>query len=100
MPPFTKEDAVDFVTNNKGFDIESFPEEIGKRTSIIEGYQVIRETSAEEINDEVYLVSFTEHWSKGSKKGSWTRSYKVGRGSLTAKGGMGELPPYYGNFQY
>jgi hypothetical protein len=100
MSPFTKEDAVDFATKGEGTVIENFPKEIGQWTSNIEGYQVQKETSVKEIKAEVYMVSFTERWYKGAEKGSCTISYKVSRGSLTAKGSTGKMPPYYGNSQY
>jgi hypothetical protein len=72
MPPFTKEDAVKFATSGKGTAIEHFPKEIG---------------------EEIYIVTFTENWSKGTGKGSWTLSYKVDRESLTANGEKGNMPP-------
>ena len=32
----------------------------------IDGYQVKGETSVREMEDEVYMVTFTENWSKGT----------------------------------
>jgi len=81
MPPFTIDDAVKFATSGEG---------------TIDGYEVKRETSAIEIGDEVYTVTFTENWRKGTVKGSRTFSYKVERGSSTATGDNGNMPPYYG----
>jgi hypothetical protein len=95
MPPFTKEDAVKFATSGKGTAIEHFPKEIGKWEGTIDGYQVIRETNDKEIGEEIYIVIFTENWSKGTGKGSWTLSYKVDRENLTANGEKGNMPPYY-----
>ncbi|MBT2701471.1 hypothetical protein J7E79_29915 [Bacillus sp. ISL-40] len=95
MPPFTKEDAVNFATTGEGTTIEHFPKDIGKWEGIIDGYQVKRETNAKEIEEEIYIVTFTENWKKGNEKGSWTLSYKIDRGSLTANGEQGNMPPYY-----
>lgn len=95
MPPFTKEDAVHFATSGKGTVIEHFPEDIGKWEGTIEGYQVKRETNAKEIGEEIYIVAFTESWKKGNEMGTWVLSYKVERGSLTANGEQGNMPPYY-----
>ncbi|WP_163527204.1 hypothetical protein [Halobacillus ihumii] len=100
LPPFTKEDAVGFATKGEGTVIDDFPQEIGQKVSNIGGYQVIKETSIEEIKEEVYLVKFTKQWSKGQEKGSRTLSYKVSRGSLTLKGSTGGSSPYYRNPQY
>jgi len=95
MPPFTKEDAVHFATSGEGTVIEHFPKEIGKWEGTIEGYDVKRETDAQEIEEEVYIVTFTENWKKDSEMGTWELSYKVERGSLTANGEQGNIPPYY-----
>ncbi|WP_181350259.1 hypothetical protein [Thalassobacillus sp. CUG 92003] len=94
LPPFTKQDAVDNVIEDES---TVFPQEIGKRTREFEGYHVVRETEAEEIRDEVYIVRFSEHWRKGSNQGTWSTAYKVNRNSLTTKGSTGVLPPYYGS---
>lgn len=95
VPPFTKEDAVRFATSGEGTVIDHFPSEIGNWEGTIDGYQVKRETSAAEIGEEIYSVTFTESWKKGSETGTWELSYKIERGSLTASGGRGETPPYY-----
>ncbi|WP_240375656.1 hypothetical protein [Bacillus piscicola] len=95
MPPFTKEDAVHFATSGEGTVIENFPEDIGKWEGMIEGYQVTRETNVEEIGEEIYIVTFIEHWKKGHDMGTWELSYKIERGSLTANGEQGNIPPYY-----
>lgn len=95
MPPFTKENAVEFATSGEGTLEDHFPNEIGKWEGAIDGYQVKRETNAKEIGEEVYIVTFTESWSKGTREGSWALSYKVERGSLTAYDEKGIMPPYY-----
>ncbi|MFF2755875.1 hypothetical protein ACFVR1_19460 [Psychrobacillus sp. NPDC058041] len=97
LPSFTKEDAVEFETSGEGTFIEEFPKEIGKWEGDIDGYQVKRETSAKEIEDEVYLVTFTENWSKGTEKDSWTISYKVKRDGSGINDETGNMPPYYEN---
>jgi hypothetical protein len=95
MPPFTKEDAVNFATSGEGTVIEHFPKDIGKWEGTIQGYQVERETTAKEIGEEIYIVTFTENWEKGIEMGTWALSYKSERGSLTANGEQGNMPPYY-----
>lgn len=95
MPPFTKEDAVNFATSGEGTVIEHFPKEIGKWEGTIEGYQVKRETNAKEVGEEIYLVTFTETWKKDNEMGTWVLSYKVERGTLSANGEQGSIPPYY-----
>ncbi|WP_438298108.1 hypothetical protein [Sporosarcina sp. FA15] len=98
MPPFTIEDAVTFATSGEGTTIDYFPKEISAWEGTIDGYEVKRETSAIEIGDEIYTVTFTENWRKGTVKGSWTFSYKVERGSSTATRDKGNMPPYYGKY--
>lgn len=98
-PPFTKEDAVDNATSSKGTIIDKFPEDIGKREGTIGEYQVIRETSAEEVGKEIYIVTFTEIWKKGNEKGTWTLSYKVDRQSSTLYSKKGDIP-FYNMTQY
>jgi hypothetical protein len=95
MPPFTKEDAVKYATSNQGLGIEHFPKEIGKWKGTINGYQVKRETIAKEVEKEVYLVSFKESWKKGAIDGYYIFSYKIERGSLSAQGSNGTIPPYF-----
>jgi len=95
IPPFTKEDAVQFVTSGEGTAIEYFPNDIGKWEGTVDGYRVKRETNAKEIEKEVYLVTFTETWGKGTRDRSWVLSYKVNRGSSSAYGEKGIMPPYY-----
>jgi hypothetical protein len=79
QPPFTAEDAVEFVTSGKGTIIEEFPKEVG----IITVGNATRETSVEEIGNEVYIVTFTETWKDEDAGGPWSISYKVERGSST-----------------
>ncbi|MGM9986257.1 MAG: hypothetical protein ACI35O_03410 [Bacillaceae bacterium] len=95
MPPFTKEDAVEFATSGNGTTMDHFPKELGKSEIMIKGYQITRETSVKEIKKEVYVVTFTENWKKGNEEGFWSLSYTVERGSLTANGQNGNPPPYY-----
>lgn len=78
-PPFTAEDAIEFVTSGKGTIIDKFPKEEG----IITVGDATRETSVEEIGDEVYIVTFTETWKHEDAGGPWSISYKVERGSST-----------------
>ncbi|GAA5416802.1 hypothetical protein Pryu01_01841 [Paraliobacillus ryukyuensis] len=94
-PPFTKQDAVQSVTDSRGTVIERFPEEIGRWEGDVEGYQVTRETDVKEISNEVYMVTLVESWKEGNDKGMSTWSYRVNRRSLVNKGREGEIPPYY-----
>lgn len=95
MPPFTIEDAVDYATSGEGSIIDEFPNNIGKWEGAIGDYQVIRETSAEEIGKEIYIVTFTENWKKENEKGTWTLAYKVDRQGLTLYyNKQGNIPPY------
>jgi hypothetical protein len=79
QPPFTAENAVDFVTSGKGTIIDKFPKEEG----VITVGNATRETSVDEIGDEVYIVTFTETWIDEDAGGPWSISYKVERGSST-----------------
>lgn len=97
MPPFTKEKAVAFATSGDGTTTDNFPKKTGKWEGTIDGYQVTRERSVRKIEKEVYLVTFTEHWKKGTVKGYWIFSYQVERGALSASGEKGKMPPYYEN---
>ena len=95
-PPFTKEDAVEFATSGEGTVIDEFPDTIGKWEGAIGDYHVIRETSAEKMGKEVYLVTFTENWKKRDEKGTWTLSYKVKRQSSPLYSQEGYIPYYEG----
>jgi hypothetical protein len=78
-PPFTAEDAIEFVTSGEGTIIDKFPKDEG----VITVGNATRETSVEEIRDEVYIVTFTETWKDDDTGGPWFISYKVERGSST-----------------
>jgi hypothetical protein len=78
-PPFTAENAIDFVTSGEGTIIDKFPKEEG----VITVGNATRETSVEEIGDEVYIVTFTETGKDDDTGGPWFISYKVERGSST-----------------
>ncbi|WP_175987326.1 hypothetical protein [Bacillus sp. Marseille-Q1617] len=95
MPPFTKEDAVEFATSGRGTSIEHFPDEIGTWAGSVNGYRVKRETLVKETRSETYIVTFKEDWDSGTDKGTYSISYKVKRGSSTLSGQTGEMPPYY-----
>ncbi len=94
LPPFTKEDAVNFATSGKGTVTDLFPKEIAKKVDNISGYTVSRETKVEESERGVYIVTFVESWSSEEDSGEWYASYKVKRGQLSAYGGGGTEPPY------
>lgn len=94
MPPFTEEAAVNYATSGEGSVTDEFPDHIGQWEGTIGHYQVVRETSAEEIGKESYIVTFNEYWKKGSESGTWTLSYKVDRQSLTLYSSQGNIPSY------
>ncbi|MGY0694490.1 hypothetical protein ACW2QC_17200 [Virgibacillus sp. FSP13] len=94
MPPFTKEDAVEFATSGQGTVIDRFPEKIGKLKEKIDGYNIERETTAKKVGDEKYIVTFTETWKKENDIGSRYYSYEVERNSMTAHQIEGKEPPY------
>ncbi|QUG40382.1 hypothetical protein KD050_13905 [Psychrobacillus sp. INOP01] len=95
VPPFTQEDAVSFATSGEGTMISEFPKEIGTWTGTIGDYEVKRETSVISIDDEEYVVTFTEEWRKGYISGSSLTSYIVDRNSMTINESEGNSPPYY-----
>ncbi|MGE6486797.1 hypothetical protein [Paenisporosarcina sp. NPDC076898] len=97
MPPFTKEDAIEFATSGEGTVIDDFPREVGQWEGTINGYQVTRESNAKEIGKEIYLVTFTERWlwSQNVGEGIYSISYTVERGSLSVHSEEGNLPPCY-----
>jgi hypothetical protein len=97
MAAFTKEDAVKFVTSGEGTTIDFFPKEIGIWQGIVEGFQVELETSVKEIGDEIYKVTFTEHWKNEKVNNTWSMSYRVERGSSQLDGEEGIQPSYYKN---
>jgi len=92
VPPFTKEDAVNFATSGEGSVTDDFPDNIGQWKGTVEGYHITKETDAEEIGDETYIVTFTEYWKKGRESGTWTASYEVDRQSMTAVSIEGKRP--------
>lgn len=94
LPPHTAEDAVEFATSGDGTSIDRFPDEVETWKGEIDGYQVERTTSVEQLDQEYYLVTFTESWQKGSVQDSWMIAYRVERGSLTLHDEEGEMPPY------
>jgi len=96
-PEFTIEDAVQLATAGDGTMIDLFPKEIGKWEGTVDGYayQVTRETSAEEIEEEVYKVSFTETWGNEFGERSWVLTYIVKRNSVSGHSKEGIVPPYY-----
>lgn len=95
VPPFTQEDAVSFATSGEGTMISDFPKEIGIWTGTIGDYEVKRETSVIAIDDEEYVVTFTEEWRKGLTSGTSHTSYIVDRNSMTINESEGNSPPYY-----
>ncbi|WP_033542047.1 hypothetical protein [Planococcus sp. CAU13] len=94
LPPHTAEDAVKFATSGDGTSIDRFPDEAGTWKGEIEGYQVERTTSAEQLDEENYLVTFTETWQKGTIQDSWMIAYRVDRSSSTLHDEEGDMPPY------
>ncbi|MCG1028436.1 hypothetical protein J5S49_09030 [Virgibacillus halodenitrificans] len=94
MPPFTKEDAVSKATSGEGSVIGDFPNTVGKSKHTIGDYEYLRETSVEEIGNEVYIVTFTEHWKNDVESGTWKLSYKVDRQSMTLSNMERDLPAY------
>ncbi|MFZ3578760.1 hypothetical protein [Virgibacillus sp. DJP39] len=94
MPPFSKQDAVEFATSGEGTIIEIFPEKIGETKQNIGNYTVTRETQVERVQDETYVVTFTERWSSQYRSGYWYTSYIVKRGQLTIDEQGGTNPPY------
>ncbi|MGG1517407.1 hypothetical protein ABE504_18485 [Paenibacillus oryzisoli] len=95
MPPFTAKEAVQFATTGNGTTIDRFPKEEGQIKLKIGGYDVERETKIEETDrKETYNVVFTERWQKDEDNGQYQMIYEVSRGSMGAKGGSGEEPPY------
>ncbi|WP_282940178.1 hypothetical protein [Paenibacillus sp. RC67] len=94
-PPFTSLDAVAFATSGSGSTIDFFPKQVGVVKLQIEGYDVERETTVEGTDvQEQYLVHFIERWRKGEESGEYRMVYEVTRGSMGAKGGKGNQPPY------
>ncbi|PKG21735.1 hypothetical protein [Niallia nealsonii] len=95
MPAFTEADAVAFLMNGAGTDISYFPKEIGKWEGSVNGYQVTRETNAQKIKKNTYLVTFTEKWKKENEKGQYIISNQVDREGVLEIQHRGDSPPYY-----
>jgi hypothetical protein len=74
---------------------DHLPKGEGKWKGKIKGYQVVKETSAEKIGKEKFIITYKESWEKDGKSSSWYFLGEVGRQFLTGKGGGGEEPPYY-----
>lgn len=94
MPPFTIEEAVAFAADGEGTSISVFPDEIGRWQGVIDGYQVVRETSAQAISKNEYIVTFSESWTKEAEMSSRYLSYHVERSGMTMYKTEGEDPPY------
>lgn len=94
LPPHTAEEAVDYITSGEGTPIDRFPDAVGTWSGEIEGYQVERTTSVKRVDEETYIITFTEKWQKGTIDDSWTMSYRVDRSSSTFHREEGEMPPY------
>ena len=94
LPRFGMSEAVAVASDGEGTVTDLFPKRVGTWQGEIDGYQIERETSAKEVGDETYLITFTERWKKGEDKGSWFISYEVDRWSTTAKGSKMTPPPY------
>jgi len=95
MPAFTKEDAVNFLMDGAGTDMNYFPKEIGEWKGTVNGYQVTRETKAKRIKKDTYLVTFTEEWKKENEKGQYIILNKVDREGVFEIHHRGDSPSYY-----
>lgn len=93
LPPFTKEDAVQYATSGEGTTIDQYPEFIGKVEEKVNEYRVTRETSVVELGRETYRVTFQERWNDGELGSSWM-SYIVERNGMTLSSNGGTAPPY------
>lgn len=94
MPPVTAEDAVEFATYDNGTKTDDFPNKAGTWKGTVDGYEVKRKTAVEKMEENIYLVIFTESWQKGTGKGTWMTSYEVDRGSITLYEQGGNMAPY------
>lgn len=77
LPPFTEED----FSSGEGI-FNDFPEAGEQWEGKIGDYQVIRETSIEETEEEVYIVTFTEHRTTDMETDTSKISYKIDRDGL------------------
>lgn len=95
LPPVTAEDAVEFATGDSDTKLDDFPNEVGTWKGMVDGgYLVERITAVEPLEENIYLVTFTETWQKGEERGTWLTSYRVDRSSSTVYEEEGNLPPY------
>ncbi|ANU27064.1 hypothetical protein [Planococcus versutus] len=94
LPPVTAEEAVEFVTRDDDTKIDDFPDEVGTWKGVVAGYLVERTTAVKQLEKDVYLVSFSEKWQKGTEKGTNLTSYIVDRGSMTIQNQGINIPPY------
>lgn len=94
LPAHTAQQAVEFATSGSGTSIDRFPDEVGTWQGEIEGYQVKRTTAVEKMDEETYMVIFTEEWQKGRVDDSWMMSYEVDRSSSILREEEGDMPPY------
>ncbi|TSB47349.1 hypothetical protein [Alkalicoccobacillus porphyridii] len=95
QPPFTRQDAIVEAHAARDVEYDHFPKEEGTWTSVINGYDVQQEVTVNEIDNEVYIVTFRETWEKGLDQGEWNWSYEVSRGAVASKGGREQTPGYY-----
>ncbi len=94
LPPFTAEEAIESATSNNDSVTDRFPDEIGTWKGEIEDYRVERTTEMKKADENVYIVTFTEEWEKGTIRDSWTISYQIERGTSVLHVEQGDLPPY------
>ncbi len=92
--PIDMQQAVRMAVEPEGTVNAMFPDTIGEKRGVIEGYQVTRTTTAVKIAEGTYRVTFTERWEKGSERGENRMHYLVEAGSVGADGGEGPKPPY------
>lgn len=94
LPSVTAEDAVEFTTTDKGTKIDDFPKKVGTWEGKVDGYEVERTTAVEQLEENFYLVTFTESWQNSMENGTWMISYQVDRESMTLYDEEGDMPPY------
>lgn len=94
LPPISAADAVESVTRDADSTIDKFPSEMGTWKTNVEGYEVKKSTAVEKVEENIYLVIFTEEWQKGTEGGVWKTSYIVDRGSTMLYDQGVNMPPY------
>lgn len=94
LPAVTAADAVEFATYDNDTKTDDFPNEVGTWKGEVEGYKVERTTAVEQLEENRYLVIFTEKWQKETENGIWRTSYEVDLGSISLHDEEGNLPPY------